>query len=205
MPAGIYMRIDLDQASNLIQQLRDAITPEGWDKVLRRTMDETGKRAKTPIYNSAKTEYTFKGKSWFQSAIHRSIVTGTGYSVGCVIPLAGARGTAQSIFSSGGQVTKGRIAKGDRSNVWIQIAQNQSRLPYHMDGIGGQPPFKNIRPKPVMTRLSAKRLPITPVVGIAMPQMPLNQAEDETSNKILELFEQRLAHNFNRWFATGGW
>ena len=69
-----------------------------------------------------------------------------------------------------------------------------------MKNQGGQPPFMS--GGVAFTRKTAARLPIVRVVGLAVPQMPLNRSAEETQDQILDLTARRLEHNF--YFMLGG-
>lgn len=69
-----------------------------------------------------------------------------------------------------------------------------------MKGYGGQPPFINGGPR-IVTRAGKSRYPLYTVAGLALPQMPLNKGKDETRERILQLCEERVAHNFEYMFG----
>lgn len=47
-----------------------------------------------------------------------------------------------------------------------------------------------------MTRAGKGRLPIEPMSGIAVPQMPLNRAAAQTTDSLLSIAQSRVMHNF---------
>lgn len=198
--ANHYLYVDTSELTELCNHMRACVTQDNFDRLMRRTLNEVGKRSKKPISDAVRTEYDAKA-GWIKSAIHSAQVTGGGGAISCVIPLKGSRGANKIVFPAGGRRSKGRIPKGKRYKVWLRDVKGvNSVLPYKMEGYGGQPPFIN-GGDAVMTRAGKERGPLLRVSGLALPQMPLNRAEDETTEKILTLCEERLAHNFEHMFG----
>ena len=196
----VYLYVDASDLSGLCSQMADRLTADNFDRLMRRTLNEVGKRSKKPIKDAVKTQYEAPS-GWIGRAIKPSVINGGGLALQCVIPLQGSRGANKSVFPAGGQRSKGHIPKGKRYKVWLRDVKGvNSQLPYHMDAYGGQPPFINGGPA-VMTRKGKARGPLSRVVGLALPQMPLNRAEPETAQKILNLCEERLVHNFSNMFG----
>ena len=197
---GTYLYVDASELEGLCDAMADRLTADNFDRLMRRTLNEVGKRSKKPIKDAVKTQYEAPS-GWVGSAIKSSKINGGGLALQCIIPLQGSRGANKTIFPAGGRRSKGHIPKGTRYKVWLRDVKGQnSVLPYHMDAYGGQPPFINGGPA-VMTREGKARGPLSRVVGLALPQMPLNRAEDETTRRILDVCESRLIHNFGNMFG----
>lgn len=54
------------------------------------------------------------------------------------------------------------------------------------------------------TRRTQNRLPIVKVVGLGVPQMPLNRSSDDVQDALLQFIGNRLEHNFWFMFGKGG-
>lgn len=203
--ATTYLYVDTSELDALCKDMAGCVTTENFDRLMRRTLNEVGKRSKEPIKEGVQTEYDAPAR-WIQSAVYPARVGGGGGSLQCVIPLKGSRGSGArrksgSIFNAGGKTSKGYISKGSHRRVWIRDVKGvNSVLPYHMEAYGGQPPFIN-GGNFIVTRAGKERGPLRFVVGLALPQMPLNRAADETSEKILKVAEKRLIHNFKHMFG----
>lgn len=216
-----YLYIDASEFNDLAEEMRKRLTPQNFDKLMRRTLNEVGKRSKKPIREAITQEYHAK-KDWINKSIKSAKVSGGGGNIICRIPLASEKGTIGGMFGAQG----GWYGWGpDPYEITADIVKgSKSKLPSHMTHQGGQPPFRNIgerkksiknpnkmlkKPKVevttgtgriVFTRKGKSRYPIEPVSGIAVPQMPLNRSRAETEDKILEVAEKRLIHNFSRIF-----
>ena len=75
-----------------------------------------------------------------------------------------------------------------------------------MSSYGGMPPFRNV-PSSLhgltFTRSGKPRLPIEAVMGIAIPQMPLNRAEPAVQKDIAQYMEGRVAARLQALIANG--
>lgn len=196
---GVYLYIDTSELNELVDFMHDQLSEQGFDRLMRRTLNEVGKRSKKPIKDAALTEYQAPSR-WITGAIKSARVVGGGSQLAAIIPLQNARGASATVFKAGGRRSKGYIPKGRRYKVWMtDVKGRRSVMPYHMNDYGGQPPFIN-GGKAIMTRAGKARGPLLHVVGVAMPQMPLNLAKKETEDRILKLCEERLIHNFDYMF-----
>ena len=69
-----------------------------------------------------------------------------------------------------------------------------------MNNIGGQPPFRNYSApslnRVAFTREGQRRLPIRSVMGIAIPQMPVNRSEEDVQQDFRLFLEERIEHEF---------
>ena len=79
-------------------------------------------------------------------------------------------------------------------------------MPDKMGSYGGEPPFRNLGSKlgkKTFTRAGKARLPIMKVVGIAIPQMPMNRSEDDVQEDIKIYMQKRIEYEFQRVIAGG--
>ena len=72
-------------------------------------------------------------------------------------------------------------------------------MPAKMEHQGGQPPF--MIGKVAFTRKYAnKSHPIVHVVGLGVPQMPINKSREDVEKAIRKVVETRLVHHFEVLF-----
>lgn len=220
--AATYLYIDASELTGLLEMMASKLTPGQFDTLMRRSLNEVGKRSKKIIREAIQMEY-YANTSWVNSSIHNARIEGGGGSILCRIPIISEKG------GIGGQFNAGGGAYGWNPPPYRITAQivkgGTSTLPPEMSHQGGQPPFRNIgvrmtskknpsrklkRPvvektskggSIVFTRAGKSRLPIEKVSGIAVPQMPLNRSRGVTENRIMALAEKRVIHNFSHLFG----
>lgn len=220
--AGTYVYIDGSELQELCDKMAAKLTEAQFDKLMRRTLNEVGKRSKKIIREAIQSQY-YASTSWVNSSIRSARVEGGGGSVLCRIPIISEKGGIGSQFAASGGAY-GWNPPPYRITAQI-VKGGTSVLPEELSHQGGQPPFRNIGirttskknpnrklKKPVVeknskggslvfTRAGKSRLPIQKVSGIAVPQMPLNRSRDTTETRILDLAEKRLEHNFSHLFG----
>lgn len=193
LSGGAYLDVDMSDVSRLIDDLRGIMKRDQFERLIYRTFGEVGRRSKTIISRAVRQEYVAPD-NWVQSQIGRYQLTMGGIMpVTCKIPLKGAKGVIGKQFPASG----GRRGRPLMASI---VRGARSRLPAVMQNQGGQPPFMS--GGVAFTRKTAARLPIVRVVGLAVPQMPLNRSAEETQDQILDLTARRLEHNF--YFMLGG-
>ena len=220
MAGTVEIYLDCTELIDLLQWMRRQLTPEKFDTLMRRTLNEVGKRGKKIIRSNIQAEY-YAPSAFVNRAIRSGQIEGGGGSICLRIPVIGAQGNVGSTFSAvggfyGGPPPPYRI----QSNI---VKGNVSVLPSRMTHQGGQPPFRNTGErttrknssiklkKPVVTqkgalnglvftRKSKARLPIVKVSALAVPQMPVNRARPGTEAELSELGIKRAMHNFSRIF-----
>ncbi len=192
--SGAYLTVDMSDVSRLIDNLRGIMKRDQFERLIYRTFGEVGRRSKTIISRAVRQEYVAPD-NWVKSQIERYQLTmGGAMPVTCKIPLKGTKGVIGKQFPASG----GRRGRPLMASI---VRGARSRLPAVMQNQGGQPPFMS--GGVAFTRKSAARIPIVRVVGLAVPQMPLNRSEERTQRQILELAEKRLEHNFYHILGSG--
>ncbi len=187
------LNVDMSDLQRVIDFLRGIMTQEQFERLLYRTFGEVGRKSKTIIARAVRQEYEAP-YGWVQSNIgHYQLSMGGAMPVTCKIPLKGARGVIGPRFKASG-------GRRGRPLVASIVKGAKSRLPAVMEHQGGQPPFMN--GGVAFTRKTSARLPIVRVVGLAVPQMPLNKSKPETEQQLLDYAGKRLEHNF--YFMLGG-
>ena len=191
---GAYLKVDMSDVERLLDQLRGVMTREMFERLMYRTFGEVGRRSKTIISRAVRQEYAAQDGWIRQNILRYQLTMGGEFPVTCKIPLRGAKGVIGPRFKASG----GRRGRALTATI---LRGKRSRLPSVMSHQGGQPPFMS--GGVAFTRRGASRLPIVRVVGLGVPQMPLNRSAEETADKILELTGNRLEHNFNFMLGSG--
>lgn len=184
--------IDMSDVGVKMEVMRMALTQAQFEKMMLRLFGEVGRKVKTIVAKDVQVDYAVT-QSWVKSQIGPySLGFGGGFPVTCKIPINGAKGVIGPRFKLSGRKRKisARIVK---SNVSV--------LPKEMSGQGGNPPF--VYGGVVYTRRTRKRHPIVRVVGLGVPQMPLNRSADAVQTDILDYIDKRLDHHFMGMFGGG--
>ena len=192
---GAYLNVDMSDVQRTIDLMRGILTREQFERLMYRTFGEAGKKSKTLIAREVVQDYAVT-KAWVRSGIGKYELTfGGAYPVTCKIPLSSHKGSIGGRFAA----TGGR--RGARIKAKI-VRGGASILPEVMKNQGGNPPFmgKGI----AFTRRTQNRLPIVKVVGLGVPQMPLNRSSDDVQDSLLQFIGNRLEHNFWFMFGRGG-
>lgn len=189
---GAYLTVDSSELAARIAFLRETLTKSQFERLLHRTFNEVGTRSK-PLINRPVTKDYAVTKKWVNDKIGKYQLSYGMAGVNCVIPLSSKKGTI------GGRFAASRGEESERITASI-LRSKQSVLPSKMKNQGGNPPFigKN---GVAFTRRTSERLPIVRVVGLGVPQMPLNQSKDEVRKNILDLAWERLEHNYENMFS----
>ena len=215
---GVTIEIDATDLQQKIAICRDALSRKGFERLMNRTFNEVGRRMRTPIAEETVKKYEVT-QAWVKSQMLAPRIT-LGATPTCVVPLKGHKGSIGGRFKArarkAGRVRGKSVAGKIVANI---VKGDQSVMPPVMRNQGGNPPFmlyvqkgvqgaKRIKPQGsskevAFTRRSSKRMPIVSVKGLAVPQMPLNRAASETQDRILEMAEKRLDHNFQYMFGKG--
>lgn len=196
---AVYLNIDASELNGLLASMASQLTPDNFERLMRRSLNEVGKRSKKPIREAVQMEYEAPF-AWVNKGIKNARISVGGGEVLCTIPLEGEKGNIGSTFKARGGA---RGWNPPKYRVTAKIVKGASSvLPSAMSHQGSQPPFRNISFSGLtFTRAGKERLPIERVSGLALPQMPLNQAREETEDKLLALTEKRVIHNFSQMFG----
>ena len=138
-------------------------------------------------------------QQWVKSQIGSyQLSFGGEFPVTCKIPLKGHKG------SIGGRFALSSPARSRRQGrVRARIVRaGVSTMPQRMDNQGGNPPF--VANGVAFTRRTKARFPIVRVVGLGVPQMPLNRSAEKVQDALLDYAGQRLEHHFGR-MIQGNW
>lgn len=199
MANGVYLDIDISDAQAKIDALRAVHTEREMNLLLYRTFKRTGAHVKTILRQDLPHEYEVT-PGWVGQHVGspRTTLGGSGLGVSCCIPIDGTRGSIGGRFNARGGAHGWNTTKGKRYKISARIVKGQrSTLPEEMHHQGGNPPFRNLGSSlggAAFTRVGKDRLPIARVVGLAVPQMPLNRSQDEVQSDIMDTLMKRLEH-----------
>ena len=195
--ANVSLYIDASDLQQKVELCRSVLSKKGFEKLMYRTFNEVGRRAKTPIAKETVEKYQVT-QAWVRSQIGSPKIS-IGGNVTLAIPLKGHKGSIGGRFHAATR-KRGKVGKKSVSGkIVAHIVKGESSvMPDVMKNQGGNPPF--MANGVAFTRRGPDRLPIVSVKGLAVPQMPLNRAASPTQDRILELAEERLEHNFQYMF-----
>ena len=205
--ASIY--VDISDVAEKIDMMTKTLTEQKATELLRRTFNDASKKVKTIIRTDVPKDYAVKA-SWAGSSVGWPKVTAGGGQVNAVVPLRGTRGSIGGTFSAtGGSFTRkayttksGKAVKAARVSKKIRakiLKGTSSAMPDTMEHQGGQPPFM-INGVAFTRKYAHKSHPIVHVVGLAVPQMPLNKSREKIENDIKNVVEKRLVHHYEQLF-----
>lgn len=192
---AVYLNIDTSDAAGLIERVRAAHTRKEFETVMYRAFKRTGAKVKTIMAQELPTQYEVK-PNLVRSAVGSPKTTIGGTGVSCCIPIEGTRHSIGGTFSATGGAHGWNVRKGKRYKISARIIKSaRSTLPTEMDTYGGEPPFRNLSySKVAFTRKGKDRLPIAKVVGIGIPQMPMNRSQQDVQDDIMETLMKRIEH-----------
>lgn len=195
--AAVYLDVDISDAKATIDALRAVHTEQEMEKLLYRVFKRTGGRVKTILRQDLPKEYEVK-PAWVGRHVGnpQTTIGGGGMGVSCSIPIDGTRGSIGGTYSAKGGRHGWRATRGKRYKVGAKIIKGESStLPGEMSHQGGNPPFRNFGSKlgkATFTRVGKDRYPIVSVVGLAVPQMPLNRSKEDVQEDIMVTLMKRL-------------
>ena len=178
--------IDASDFSEKVQMCRNVMSQDNYYKLINRTFNEIGRRLQTPIAREIQKSYVVT-QDWVKNQMGAPKIS----PMEIRIPLKGKKGSIGGRFRARAR-KNGRVS----SNI---VKSGVSVLPTAMQNQGGNPPF--MVNGVCFTRRTAARLPIVSVKGLAVPQMPLNQAADDVQDQILDIAGKRLMHNLDHMFG----
>lgn len=207
---GIMLEVDASDLQKEIDRLRRVMTPTAFENAMAGIFRRTGSHVRKILRQDLPKEYNIKSGE-VGSAVKGASFSGGGASTGCCIPVVAARrhiGGGGRGFTARGYRSGWRALHSGHYDVTAHIYRGSwGTLPANMASYGGQPPFRNIPSKLgglTFTRAGKSRLPIMPVYGIAIPQMPLNRSEPDVQNDIKVYLEERIRARFMAILAGGG-
>lgn len=202
-----YLEIDVSDAKRKMDMLSLALTKDEMVKLEERVIRRTAKRVKTIVAKEVPKKYHIKN-----SAVRKDIKRPQyGHSMGgiqCSIPIEGERHIigGKTFTAAGGRHGWKGIVAGKRYKIKAQIIRGKASVLPETMGAGDNPPFRNFSAprlnNAAFTRAKSagfppNNLPLTRVVGIATPQMPLNRSADDVQDEIGDYMDKRIDAEFN--------
>lgn len=205
---GSAIYVDISDLMDTIDDMKKALSERAFHEMMRRTFNDAGRKVKTIVRREVPDDYEVTA-NWAGSMVGWPQAQGGG-QIGVVVPIKGKRGSIGGRYhATGGSFTRkaymrgGKQVRGSRINKQIRarIVKGQaSAMPPTMPHQGGQPPFmvRGIgKSDVVFTRKYAHRpYPIVHVVGLGVPQMPINKSREDVQKDIRDVVEKRLEHYF---------
>lgn len=188
---GVDIRIDASQALQKISEAQKMLSPDRCREYMRLTLTDTGRAAKSVVSDTVVEDYVVT-KSWAADKVGYPQVSG-GLTV--IVPVRGSRGVIGPTYPIAG-ASGGKKKRRIKANI---VRSGVSTLPTKMSNQGGNPPF--IAKGMVFTRRSGKRYPIVRVVGLGVPQMPINRSQAKIEKKLLAEMEKSATRHFGRLFG----
>jgi len=151
----VQVTLDTSQANELLESMREKLTPPEFNKLMKRTVWETGKGLKKPIREEVQKKYAVDNK-FVNEGIQKPELQFGWSSICCVIPLKGKKGTVGGTFTADGGFYGGPPPK---YKITANILKGRaSTLPDHLPHQGGNPPFRNANVKGFVTQKGKKVL-----------------------------------------------
>lgn len=188
----ITIEIDGRDCVNKLTMMAAACKPERFERALYRIYSRTGKHVRAILKEDLPHEYVIS-----PSKVGKAVGGAQIQGMGCIIPVTDKRGDIGGQYSATGGA-HGWNSLRRKYKVTARIVKSgQSVLPGKV--MAGYPPFRNLGSslgKLTFTRTSKERGPIMKVVGIAIPQMPMNRSEDEVQEDIKKFLMAQIEREF---------
>ena len=207
---GKIITVDVTEAVATMNKLATIMSPDKAHELFRRTLVEAGKKVRPVAKDVFPEQYVMKS-GWIGDAVKGMEIRGTDE---VRVPIKTERGTIGSTFPATGgaykvQGTMVHMKDGTtrkrKEHIRTRVIKAKivksgiSILPDRMPSWqGGQPPFmmQSGGKRIAMTRSGPARFPIHSVVGLAVPQPPINRSQQKFEQEIQTYMMQRLEHNF---------
>lgn len=208
---GRQLEIDVSDARALFEALRGQLTEKQARQMMTRALRRTGSHVKTIVKKEVSEDYVIP-QSRVAEAIGRMQFGNNGTDISCAIPIRGHRlsiggkGKNYSFPARGGAHgwNSMRYIGKKRYKVKADIIKGEkSELPTEMGNISqmDNAPFRNLSaPKlnnVTFVRKGKSRFPIQKVVGIAVPQMPMNRSREDVQEEISAFLQKRMIAEYN--------
>ena len=76
----IYLTVDTSELDDLCDFMRERLSADNFDRLMRRTLNEVGKRSKKPIKDAVRSEYEAPS-GWIGSAVKSARINGGGFQL----------------------------------------------------------------------------------------------------------------------------
>lgn len=200
---NVQLEVDASDMQDKIERLKNAMKPEQFNRAMYGIFQRTGRHVSRILKQDLPRQYEAKPGA-IGKAVKSPKLTMGAMGVGCTIPIRDVRGKIGSQYrASGGAHGWRSLRRKYRVKARI-VKAGQSTLPAKASG--GYPPFRNLGSSLgglTFTRTSKARGPIKKVVGIAIPQMPMNRSEGEVQRDIRVYLERQMDQRFRALLFNG--
>lgn len=209
------LNIDVSEVKDLYEGLAEGLTNEEAKKMLTRALKRTATHVRQMAAEEVADDY-FISKAMVKKHMGPTQIQfgANGADVSAGIPLRGHRlsiggkgkGGINGFSASGGAHGWKALSLRKRYKVKAKVVQavGQSILPTEMDGgytDVKNAPFRNFDAKVLngvtFVREKQSRLPIRKVMGIAVPQMPMNRSADDIQENTVNFLMERMEHEYD--------
>lgn len=196
--AGVYLDIDASDLQEKMARLNRAMNKERFEAAMYGIFKTLPGHVRKILAQDVPQKYQVETKE-VKSVVQQAKLTMGGGGVGCIIPLKGtrlvhAKGKNHSFKAVGGVPGWASLAGPYPMHTNV-IAGTTSQLPERF-GPGNMRPFRNTSAKSLnmvtFVREGKARLPIKPMVGIAVPQMPMTRAKEDVEQDLVRYLENRV-------------
>jgi len=190
---GATLQIDVSEVAEAIELVRKTVSDAQFHQILRRTFTDAGKKVKTILRKEVPQDYEVTA-SWVGGHVGWPKIEGEGARIRAVVPVKGTRGSIGGRFKVTG--ARGRPARGRRYKISAKILKGiRSTMPDRLPHQGGNPPFM-WNGVAFTRKYPNKAKPIVHVVGLGVPQMPINKSKEDVQDEIVKVVEKRLQHHW---------
>lgn len=139
--AGNMIYVDTSELDGLLSDMKSAMSSENFDKLMRKSLRQTGKKTVTESRKEILKKY-YGGTDFVKKAIGKPNISGGGYNMNCRIKVEGSKGSVGGSFAAQG----GHYGwNPPKYQIKAKIVKGQtSVLPSSLSRYGGQPPFRNL-------------------------------------------------------------
>lgn len=205
------LTVDVSDAMEKIDKLKWQMSDKQARQLHDRVIRATGRKVKGIVSTQVPKKYHIK-KRVVAADIGRPKMNpgGATGNLSCSIPIEGVKHIigGKTFPAKGGRHGWTGIKAGKRYKIRTQIVKGQtSVLPEEMKAQGGNPPFRNLSASRLngatFTRelgvgFPPNNLPLSRVVGLAVPQMPVNRSEEDVQGEIGKYMLNQIDREFRR-------
>lgn len=195
----VYLQVDVSDLQDKIGQLESLMEPERFKQAMYGVFRNTSRHVSKILKQDLPHEYNIKPSPIGKAVKSPKFPIG-GMGVGCIIPLEDSRrpiGGSGGFGATGGARGWNAVRNRRKYKIKANILQGKkSELPLKVDETE-YPPFRNIGSVlhgKTYARRGNSRGPLVRVMGIAIPQMPMNRSEAEVQADIKTYLEQQIEH-----------
>lgn len=202
---SIYLEIDASDLQDRVEALRAVMKPEQFERAMYGIFQRTGGHVRKILRQDLPHQYHVKAGQ-INSAVGNAQMTSSAGGLGCTIPIRDSRGSIGGRYRASGSAHGWNSLHRKYRVKGYVVKAGVSTLPTRMSSYGGQPPFRNKGSKLgglTFTRAGKGRFPIMKVVGIAIPQMPMNRSQAEVQKDIHDYLAKEIERRFMALMRVG--